>query len=143
MGWLFPVASGIVFWNGLYLLSRSFLVRTIFDPLFKKYYTPPSSLAHKPASNGLASNGLANGAADAHAVPNGVPPSPKTRLTDAEVVELSERLADCGFNVNYEAGYNSCTVYTLYQSKFRAGEQFGTKSITTVEPPIYPIHFQL
>ena len=90
MGWLVPVASGIVFWNGLYLLMRRFLVRTIFDPLFKKYYTPPlpSSSAHKPATNGVA-----NGTADAHAVPNGVPPSPKTRLTDAEVVELSERLA--------------------------------------------------
>lgn len=98
MGWLVPVASGIVFWNGLYLLMRRFLVRTIFDPLFKKYYTPP---AHKPSANGVA-----NGTADGHAVPNGVPPSPKTRLTDAEVVELSERLAGRGWLSTTKPCYN-------------------------------------
>ena len=61
MDWLVPVATGLVFWNGLYLLMRSVLVRAIFDPFLKGHRPRPQSS------------------------------SPKTRLANAEVVELSER----------------------------------------------------
>ena len=78
-----PVAAGAVFWSGLYLVTRTFLARVIFDPLLKKCASSSPLVARTEFTSKKSDND--------YAVESNPPPSPKNRLSDAEVVELSSR----------------------------------------------------
>ena len=89
--------AGAVFWNGLYLVLRSFLARAIFDPLFEKYSSSPLTVSRKVTSKESDNDNTVE----------------FRRLSFADVVELSERLVGLAHSVLYNYIYGLVQLYCI------------------------------